>query len=250
MQKEGPQAGTDPLETRPQTIAIVALGPSSYSYQQATCGKKGFITPDEVWVCNSGINAFRADKAFIMDDLVGLEPRFPDWCARLRTEETPIVTCRAYPQYPSSVAYPLEFVRDSIKDDIFTTSVAYMVGYAIAIQVKEMYLFGCDFWYPNAKAVEGGLANVSYLLGIAKERGINFKIPQASTLLDAHMVQVDKEGNRTRPLYGYDYNPGESQRRIAAGEGTRLDQLVAERAPRPAIDPRQIIDLEKADGSA
>lgn len=219
-----------PLNTKPQSVAIVGLGPSNRDYVTAAAQKKGAPIIDEVWVVNSAIDVIRADKAFIMDDLKRLAHRYPEWAAKLKHTQVPIITSTAYELYPTSIAYPLDEVFKTIQDDTFTTTVAYMIAYAIHIQVEEMLLYGCDFWYPNSQAVESGLGAVSYLLGIAKQKGIHFKIPQSSTLLDAHMVYVE-DGKVKRPLYGYDYNPGESEKRVAKGNATELDKLAAQKAP-------------------
>lgn len=227
---------SNPLETRPQSVAIVALGPSNHDYVAASCSKKGFLNADEVWLVNSAINIFKGDKCFIMDDLKRCEKRFPEWGSRLRSTGMPIITSRAYPEFPTSVAYPIEEVCNHFQDDYMTGTVAYMIAYALLIKVQTLYLFGCDYWYPGSKAVEPGMECVTYFLGIAKERGVDFKIPQSSVLLDAHMTKFSNDPKtgkqvRRRPMYGYDYNPGEAQARISAGKGTELDQLVAHKAP-------------------
>lgn len=235
------------LDTTPESVAIVALGPSNHDYVAAAGCKKNFITPDEVWVVNSGAGVFHADKIFVMDDLRKIAKRFPEWGAKLKSMTTPIITCHQYEEFPSSLDFPLEEVFNDIKDDVFSTTVAYMVAYAIYKKVHTMYLFGCDFYYPGSASVEPGAAGVTYLLGMAKSRGINFKIPNSSTLLDAHMVQQDKEtGKFSRPLYGYDYNPGESKKNVQMGRGTDLDIKAAEKCP--GIDPDKLNGKGKKSG--
>lgn len=211
----------------PKTVAILALGPSNREFLLASCSKKGFLAVDEIWTCNTASRAFRSDRIFVMDDLRSVERKFPEWAAELKTETVPILTCRPYPEYPTSVPYPIEEVKDCIKDDLFTTSVAYMIGLAIYYKVSAAYIYGADYWYPNAVAAESGLGCVGYLLGIAKERGVDFMIPNTSTLLDAHLVEIDSEGRGKRPLYGYDYNPGESAKRVLDGKATPLDKKVS-----------------------
>ncbi|MHC4500723.1 MAG: hypothetical protein ACYS21_16620 [Planctomycetota bacterium] len=190
---------------------------------------------DEVWVVNSAAQTLICDKIFVMDDLQQVQSKYPDWATYLRTVNTPIITCRKYPEWKSSHAYPIEEVCASVKDDLFTNTVAYMVGYAIYKEVRELYLYGCDFHYPNSQALEAGSANVAYLLGIAKERGMNYKIPQESTLLDAHLTQYAKkteDGLLRRPLYGYDWNPGDAYQAVQANGGNALQQEVAGRQPK------------------
>jgi hypothetical protein len=134
----------NPLETRPKTIAIVALGPSNHDFVNSSACKKDFLQPDEIWVINSAIGTFCADKAFIMDDLKGIQRRFPEWAAKLKHINIPIITSHQYDEYPSTINYPKDNVCADIKDDLFTNSVAYAIGYAIHIKVHDMYLFGCD----------------------------------------------------------------------------------------------------------
>lgn len=216
----------NPLETRPESVIILALGPSNVSYVIEKSKKKNIFRSDEVWVCNTAINAFLADKAFIMDDLKRLERRFPEWSAYLKTSKVPIITSKAYEDYPSSIALPIEAMVKDLGDDFFSTSVAYMVAYAAYIRVRFLYLFGCDFYYPNSGAYESGSSCVAYWLGVARERGVRFKIPHNSSFLDANLSKIEEGKAGRRYMYGYDYNPQESKDRIDYGQATQMDHLV------------------------
>lgn len=218
---------TNPLETRPETIAIVALGPSSHHYHLEQSKKKNTPKFDEIWTVNSGGNYLKCDKIWVMDDLKRVERRYPEWSLKLRTAHEAIITCRAYPEYPTSVSFPLEEVISNLKDDYLSVTPAYMIAYAIHIGVREVYIYGCDFYYPGNLAIESGAACVSYWLGIARERRMIFKIPQDSTLLDCHLTRVIDGKAGKRMLYGYDYNPGESFERIGLGQATEIDHKVA-----------------------
>ncbi len=225
---------TSPLDTRPRSVAIVGLGPSSQVYFAARSGKRGYLNVDETWVVNSAIQTLTHHKGFVMDDLQKVLSKYPEWGTYLKTVKTPIITCKRYPEWPASVEYPLDEVIDCVKDDLFTNTVAYMVGYAIYTKVKELYMYGCDFWYQHSQAIEAGMSNVGYLLGIAKERGVHFKIPQESTLLDAHLtahMQDRGDGQVYRPLYGYDYNPGDAAEADRKGQATELEKKVAKKNP-------------------
>jgi hypothetical protein len=224
-----------PLGTKPRSVAIVGLGPSSAVFFSAKSGKKDWLQVDEVWVVNSAAQTLICDKIFVMDDLKQVQSKYPEWATLLKTMDTPIITCRKYPEWKTSVAYPIEEVCECVKDDLFTNTVAYMVGYAIYKQVRELYLYGCDFHYPGSQAIEAGADNVAYLLGIAKERGMNYKIPQESTLLDAHLtayVKPTPEGHARRPLYGYDWNPGDSEQAMNTAEKNALHKAVAGKKPK------------------
>lgn len=220
----------DPMSTRPRTVALVALGPSGRDYVHAVGCKKDFLVPDEVWLINSLAGVYHADKVFIMDDLQEISSRYPAWGQKLRTEETPIVTCRAFPEFPSAVEYPLDDVMRTVKTDWFSNSVAYAIAYAIHIQVKDLYIFGADFVYPGSAAVEPGADCCAYMLGVATMKGVNYKIPQSSTLMDSNLCRV-RDGALRRPLYGYDYNPGRMAERVRSGQATAHEALLAAKAP-------------------
>jgi len=200
-------------------------------YLAARGKKKDFLAVDEVWVINSLIGTLEADKAFIMDDLRDIESRYPAWANTLKLTDVPIITCREYPEYPTAEAYPIQEVQAFLNDDWFTNTVAYAVGYAALIGVQDFYMFGCDFKYPGSSAVEAGHDNVCYLLGLARSKGLRYRIPQQSTLMDTNLAQL-QDGQLKRPLYGYDFNPGDCANRVAVGRATEMDKQLAERGPR------------------
>jgi hypothetical protein len=223
----------NPLLTRPKSVAIVGMGPSSSEYFLYNWKKKGLFRVDEVWGINSTLGSIQAHKTFIMDDLKGIEKRYPEWSDRLKLTRETIISCHAYPEYPTSVAYPIEDVLKSLPDGYFLSTPAYAIGYAIAIGVQELWLFGCDFSFPGSSGVEAGAQNVAFLLGIAKGRGcLHYRIPGSSTLLDAHLVRQDEVTKQVRyPLYGYDFNPGEAAKRIKMNQATEGDAALAARQP-------------------
>ena len=175
-----------------------------------------------------------------MDDLQDIAHRYPEWGNKLKLSKSRIISCRQYDDFPTSEAFPIDDVLKCVQDDYFNNTVAYMVGYALLLHsqepIEEIYLFGCDYWYPGSQAMEAGASNVTYLLGIAKGRGLHFRIPQSSTLLDANLVKVGEKGEVQRPLYGYHYNPGQSKTRIKNGTASKMDELIAAKAPK-IIEP-------------
>ena len=58
-----------PLETRPKSVALVALGPSYRDFVNARIAKKNSQRFDEIWVVNSGLEVFKADKIFTIEAL-------------------------------------------------------------------------------------------------------------------------------------------------------------------------------------
>ena len=193
-----------PLLDRPEKVAIVALGRSSHSYIAEVMSDHGMKNPfDEVWGINRALRGFVIDKLFCMDDFRWLEARNENYSNSLRAFDKPIITSTVYPEYPMSVEYPLQEVIQSIGDDVFAVnSVSYAVAYAIHIGVKEMSIYGADFSYPNGNTAESGGQAVAYLLGIAKERGIQFRLPANTTMLYANETKQTNQG-MVREYYGY-----------------------------------------------
>lgn len=219
-----------PLMDRPEKVAIVALGQSCKTFLQEAIASGSRRQPwDEVWTVNRGLRTFRHDKLFCMDDFRWLEQRDKGYAEYLQKHDRPIFTSTPYPEYPQAVPYPLQQVIECIGNECFAVNtVAYMLAYAIYIGVKEVSIYGADFFYPNGnKAEEGGQA-VTFLLGVCNERKIFYRIPQTSTLLYSHKARV-VGGELRMPHYGYH----------------RRDELVAKAArAQPIQAPRT-----KADGS-
>ncbi len=241
------QEARTPLATRPKSVAIIGMGPSASEYFLYRWKKKDLFRVDEVWGINSTLGSVVMDKCFIMDDLKGIEQRYPQWADQLKLEsKTPIITCKQYPEYPAAYAYPLDFVLESLRDGYFLNTPAYAIGYAIAIGVQELWLFGCDFSYPGSSGVEAGSMNVAYLLGIAKGRGcLHYRIPGSSTLLDANIVRQAKDEKTGQPvvrypLYGYDFNPGEAARRAKFNQASQTDLALADRQPKSIKAPEPV----------
>ena len=199
------------LKTRPKKVALVALGPSLFEFIKVSFNKKGKPAYfDEVWTVNRGHKLFWHDKVFCLDDLKWIEKEDAFYAQSLRDHPMPILTSTAYPEYPMAVEYPVKEVIKTIGDDLLNNTVCYAVAYAIHIRVKELSIYGADFFYNNAVAGEEGGQAVAYLLGMARHFGMTFRIPQASTMLRAHTVRKDPEtGEMGRMLYGYHRKTGE-----------------------------------------
>ena len=194
-----------PLETRPETVAIVALGHSSHAYTRMVMSNGNLTSPfDEVWTVNRGFRAFAHDKLFVMDDLKWLEEERPEYAAFLKQHDKPIITSTRYDDYPTSVEYPVQYVMETIEDDIFcVNTVAYMVAYAIHIRVKNVHIYGADFCYPDGNKSESGGQAVAYLCGMMRQFGMFHHLPGESTLLYADQVRMQPNGTQARIQYGY-----------------------------------------------
>lgn len=56
----------------------------------------------------------------------------------------PVMSVKAYDWIPASRAYPLEAVKGWSKVNYFTSTIAYMLAYAIMTGYKYIDIFGCD----------------------------------------------------------------------------------------------------------
>jgi|TARA_Y100000310_G_C20697463_1_gene826704 hypothetical protein len=192
------------MNTRPRNVALVALGPSFIEFMKEQIHMKNMPPRfDEVWVVNRGSRALIHDKVFAMDDLQWLNERDEHYGRYLQNHNRPIITSTPYPEFPSAVAYPIKEVMDLVGDDLFNNGCVYMVGYAMLIGVETLFIYGADFSYPNMQAAEEGGQAMGYILGMARARGVQIRIPQSSTLLSSNISQLQEDGTMRRPLYGY-----------------------------------------------
>lgn len=169
------------------------MGRSHLNYTMAACALGRHQVAEETWVINAMGGIIAHDRVFLMDDVEALpvlKERFDYW---LKDHPGPVYTSNPAP-YACMEAYPLEDVMNAVGCDYFNTTLAYAMGLAIAMEIKSIKLFGCDFNYPDAQLVEAGRGCMEFLIGIAIERGIKVVIANSSTLMDS---------NKPNRLYGY-----------------------------------------------
>lgn len=185
------------------SLVIMAMGLSHRDFVlEALYNFSPKAVADELWAINACGGLIRADKIIMMDDIRWIEAEaekgrkdFKHWLGWLRKEDrTPIITCKAYEDYPTTVAYPLEDVLNDMKFAYMNSTVAYAVALAIHMEYKTLFIVGCDFTYPNVHQAEAGRGCVEYWIATAMARGINVVLPETTTLLDQHSG---------RKLYGY-----------------------------------------------
>jgi len=200
----------------PEVVSLVALGHSKIDFlteAMSTGNKRGVA--DEVWVINKMGVIVDHDLLFRMDDLrvkydcndkrysggkfgkdggPTIHESYDDF---LRNHNKPIITSTKYPEYPSSVAYPLEAVINTIGYSYFRTTPAYAAAFAIHIGVKQLRIYGCDYVYPTDRyRAEAGRANLEFILGIGMTMGMEVYVSPKSTLLDSNVSAAEK-------MYGY-----------------------------------------------
>lgn len=191
----------------PDRVAILGLGPTLEAYVDVAkrLGARGVLV-DEVWGINAAADVIICDRVFHMDDVRVQEARaaakpesnIAAMLTWLRTHPGPIYTSVPHPDYPGTVAYPLEEVLNGLGGvAYFNSTAAYAVAYAVHIGVKQLYLFGCDFSFADSHQAEKGRACVEYYLGIGKARGMDIGLPGGTSLMDGCATNQDR-------LYGYD----------------------------------------------
>lgn len=198
-------AGPIPLldQKLAEAVALITPPEENYAKLSAMCDDMGKIICeeeigppfDEVWGINHMGKVLKdVDKLFVMDDLKVQQHRY----AEMLDRDVPIITSKAYPEFPTSVSYPLDDVLADIGWLYFTNTVVYAVAYAIHKKFKRIGLFGCDFHYPGVDQSEQARANCEFLLGIAHQRGIKVEVAKGSTTMDQNKITV---------MYGYAEQP-------------------------------------------
>lgn len=190
----------------PEHVAILGLGPSLEAYVdhvKRLGSRRAFA--DEVWGINAVADVIQCDRVFHMDDVRVQEIRaaerpqsnIANMLPWLRTHPGPIYTSIPHPDYPGTVAFPLEDVINSCGVAYFNSTAAYAVAFATHIGVKKLSIFGFDFTYPKAHDAEKGRACVEFHLGIFKSRGGIIGLPHNTSLMDAVAPGEER-------IYGYD----------------------------------------------
>ena len=110
---------------------------------------------------------------------------------RLAKVPVPIYMLEAQADIPSSVAYPaaavIEYIAPSGSEaDFFTSSLAYALALAIVQKPAEIGLFGADMSAEEEYGYQRPA--MTYLVGIARGRGIKVTVPPASPLLRANFI--------------------------------------------------------------
>jgi hypothetical protein len=190
-----------------KSVAIVAMGRSQADYTKEAAIHNGRCKEaDEIWAVNAMGDVLKHDRLFVMDDLRVFVKRmekagrthYTDW---MKVHDKPIYTSIDYPEFPSSVRYPLERVIKTLQNpSYFNSTVAYALALAIVEGFETIKLYGCDFTYENNHRSESGRGCVEFLIGIGHAMGISMQVAGNSTLMDQSVPSDHK-------LYGYIRQP-------------------------------------------
>lgn len=203
-----------PTRALPNSVMIVALGPTKSDLLDMTCCHEPpalAMECDEVWGINAGVNAFGGrvayDLLWIMDHLDGEAkrlPRYMDLVARwLERTHAPLITSHAGywgHDRPGVYEYPLSWVLDrvGVENAYFHNSLPYILAYAWCIGVQRIVLWGADYTHERSKRREEDRANAEYWVGFLRARGVEVYLPDSTTLC-----------NMNRGPWFYGYPPGD-----------------------------------------
>ena len=181
----------------PQSVAIVAMGKSQLDYHTHAACEGGYHgVAEEIWAINKMGGIIYHDILWRMDDLKHITRlMYPEYEKMLKQHPL-IITSTAYPDFPGSVAYPLEEVLNDIGIPYFNTTPAYALAYAIYLKIPKIYCYGCDYTYPNQLVGEAGRGCFEMLMGMAFTRGIELLVGPTTSLLDTVVPMNER-------FYGY-----------------------------------------------
>ena len=172
-------------------IAIVGTSPSStllapYNDESWT-----------IWACSQGnMGKLPRVSAWFelhsVNDLTGVENRgwSLNYFAWLKAQSFPVYMQEKNEYVPGAIVYPMRKMLDTYGHNWFTSSIAYMLAYAISLGPTEIGIFGVDM-AATEEHYSSQKAGCIRFIEIAREKGITVSIPHESCLASPP------------PLYGY-----------------------------------------------
>ncbi len=131
---------------------------------------------EKVWCLNQQATweGLDVDRCFVMDDLKLRMPFYAgyEFCEWLKTYDKPIVTSKAYPEWPTSVNYPIKDVAYYFGLPLgvsFYSTVDYMIALAVYEGATGIDLFGVDMLTKTSDEMRAATA---MWIGVALSRGV------------------------------------------------------------------------------
>lgn len=201
---------------RGEHIAIVGNGPSvvrtnSEGRRTSPVLDVSKVTQGHIWTVNGGWHYHPSSvMGFQMDDLKGpamvAHPN-GDWYSSLTREaKIPIITQKAYEDFPSTVEFPLEdALRYFYPRSYYAESISYMIQLAIMFGVKQIDLLGVDYQMDPVTKTSvrpQERACTEYWIGQAEARGIQCHVATPGSNILKPIYDWD-EGYYMPGFYGY-----------------------------------------------
>lgn len=158
--------------------------------------------PRKLWTVNGGWSYHpESNLGFLMDDHKfhrdETHPQAGWYDNLMKTSTLPIMTSRAYPNYPAMVEYPLKEIAKMYGTAYFGETIDYMVALAGYFEVKKVYFLGCDYQFNDRFPAER--AGTEYWIGRLEERGIECDASPSQNL----MKQAPREIMYDPTWYGF-----------------------------------------------
>jgi hypothetical protein len=164
---------------------------------------------DQVWGLNQQATwkGIKLDRCFVMDDLKLRMPYYAgfDFTEWLKTYEQPIITSRAYEEWPSSKNYPIMEIAHyfglPLGISMYSTP-DYMIALAVYEGATQIDLFGVDY-SDGIKNNSEMIMGTAQWIGAALARGVLVRTFVGSALQWITNPGIIMENG----LYGYTYKP-------------------------------------------
>jgi len=186
-------------------IAVLANGETVQHFTKTQSIKPKY---DEVWGLNQQATwkGIELDRCFIMDDLKLRMPFYAgyDFVNWLKLYKKPIITSKAYEEWPTSEAYPIKEVAHYFGLPLgiaMYSTVDYMIALAIYEGATRIDLYGVDM--TGKVAPPEMLIGTAQWIGAAHARGVFVK-----TFVGSMFQYVTNPGIAMEAgLYGYAQRP-------------------------------------------
>lgn len=156
-------------------IAILANGNTNRNFTSNPTVQGKY---DQVWGLNqlATWKGIELDKCFVMDDLKLRMPFYAgyDFVNWLKEYPRPIITSKAYEEWPTSEAYPIKEIAHYFGLPLgvsFYSTPDYMIALAVYEGAHHIDLFGVDMSDMTKGAIEMKLATAQWI-GAAEARGV------------------------------------------------------------------------------
>ena len=194
-------------------ICLVSQGPTAERNFSEYHDEEYPDEPWHIWTQNGGwMTHTYSSLGFMMDDF-GSDiwqnvKKWPHDGIQKTVQESrmPIVTARAYPEFPALIEFPLQRAMDElpiVNDSLnLNETITYMVALGIMFGVKRMDFWGADYYSPDGKSIRADKrACCEYWIGVAVGRGMTIRTYSESDLMrsNLHRPTVEIEG-----VYGYE----------------------------------------------
>lgn len=207
--------------TRARKVAIVGAGP--------TRRKAPYDDPSwDIWAFSSKIYRWPRISAWfeihhitdLREQLVGRKPgrrSFANYWRFMSRLKCPVYMQKVHASIPNSVVFPVEPVVEEF-GRCFAGTAAYMIAYAMQLGYTTIGLWGIS---PKSNSFPYQRRSLSYLLSIARRRGIEVVLPRGAR------IPIDDE---PRPvsvpaLYAYEWRSPRAWWRRRVWRRKRLQRL-------------------------